>query len=243
MRKEWLMKFLALCVIVLFIGVSFQPIIAEETVSTKEESNYENYSFDEAKEYLFQTLVDISNNPDVKEFLIEHKRDLIRNNNDNYFKNAIQKINSQNPKLLKSVLFTKPEITVEYYETSYNRGLEIVDILGREKSSKFIEYISTFNPELFDELKDIIGNDDELYNKVLALKKISFSNNDIICMIITLLWFPVLPILFFDIAIWVLIEYLPFFPVLEKIFILTFAIFINPLIVIGEYFDCPVWWE
>jgi parallel beta-helix repeat protein len=32
MRKEWLMKFLALCVIVLFIGVSFQPVYAVDNV-------------------------------------------------------------------------------------------------------------------------------------------------------------------------------------------------------------------
>ena len=45
MKKEWLIKTLALGIVVLFIGVSFQPIIAEKTMSIEKESGYINADF------------------------------------------------------------------------------------------------------------------------------------------------------------------------------------------------------
>ena len=128
MKKEWLIKTLAVVIIVLFIGVCFQPIIAEETVSVEKESDYENWGFEEAKEYLFQTIIDIFNNPKVKVFLNEYKHDLFTN--DYNCKNAVKKILLQKPKLLKSMFFTKTKMIYEYLETNYNRGLELINILG-----------------------------------------------------------------------------------------------------------------
>ena len=178
MKKELLVKTLALGIVVLFISVSYQPIIAEKTTSVEKTSDYNNVDFEQAKHYLFQTIIDVSNNPMVKEFLNEHKHDLIINNNNNYdFKNAIQKIYSQNPRLLKSIFFTKPKMTYEYLETNYKRGLEIVDILGKEESLKMEESVKIVNPDLFNELKNIIANDEKLSNRVSVLKEM---NNDLI---------------------------------------------------------------
>jgi len=173
MKKEWLVKTLALGIVVLFISINYQPIIAEKTISVEKTSENESYDFEEAKEYLFQTIIDISNNPEVKEFLNEHKHDLIINNNNNYdCKNAIKKICSKNPKLLKSILFTKPEMTFEYLEKNYNRGLEIVDILGEEESLKIVESVKT-NPEFFVELKNIILNNKYLSDRITTIREIN----------------------------------------------------------------------
>ncbi|MDH7507510.1 MAG: hypothetical protein QHH15_06995 [Candidatus Thermoplasmatota archaeon] len=76
MKKKLFVKTLALSIVVLFIGVSFQPMIAEKTTLVEKESDCNNTNFERAKEYLFQTLIDIFNNPKVKEFLIEHKHNL-----------------------------------------------------------------------------------------------------------------------------------------------------------------------
>jgi hypothetical protein len=199
MKKEGIIKTLAIIIIILFISVSFKPIIAEETISAKKTSEHRNVDFKEAKEYLLQTLVEISNNLEVKTFLNEHKRDLIRKNNNNYdFRNSIQKIYNQNPKLLKSILFTKPEMTVEYLEKIYKKGLELYDILGNEESFDIAESISITNPELFNEIKNIIINNKELSDRISNLKQI---NNDlksnfdfwefpIICGILHIIAFP-----------------------------------------------------
>ena len=53
-------------VILLLIGIGIQPAIA--TIETKEEK------IDiEPKDYLFQTIIDIANNPDVKELVEQNK--------------------------------------------------------------------------------------------------------------------------------------------------------------------------
>ena len=199
MKKDWLVKTLALGIVALFICVSYQPIIAEKTVSVEKTSDYNNVDFEQAKEYLFRTLVDISNNPEVKAFLNQHKRDLIINNNNNYdCRNAIQKIHKQNPRLLKSIIFTKPKMTYEYLEKNFNKGLEIVDILGEEESLKIAESVKISNPELFNELKNIIANDEELSNKISVLKemnnnleyKLGFWDHPIICSLLAIYGLP-----------------------------------------------------
>jgi hypothetical protein len=173
MKKEWLVKTLALVVVVLFISVSFQPIIAEKTITVEKESDYEKVNFEKAKEYLFLTLVDISNNPEVKEFLYEHKHDLFTNKNNNYnCKDTIKKIWLQKPKLTKSILFTKPEMIYDYLDTYYNSGFEIFSIIGKEELSNTLESVKT-NPELFNELKNIITNNKELSNKISVLKEMN----------------------------------------------------------------------
>ena len=60
-----------LAVIVLFIGVSFQPIIAEETIAVEKTSDYENVGFEEAKEYLFQTIIDMADNQEIQRIILK----------------------------------------------------------------------------------------------------------------------------------------------------------------------------
>jgi lipopolysaccharide export LptBFGC system permease protein LptF len=201
MEKHLIKKGLVFAVILLFIGVSFQPIIAEKTISIEKESNNDNVSFEEAKEYLFQTIVDISNNPEVKQFMNEHKHILIPKNNNNYdCKNAIQKIYMQNPRLLKSILFTKPKMTYKYLETNYKKGLEIIDILGEEESLDIVESVNVTNPELFKELKIIIENDKVLSNRISVLEEMNnnleynldFWDNPIICSILLITYISII---------------------------------------------------
>lgn len=167
-------KWLVVGIILLFVSISFQPIIAEETVSVEKISNYENINFEQAKEYLFQTLVDIFNNPEVKQFLNDHKKDLVTNNNNNYgFRNAFQKIYRKNPRLVKSILFTRPKMTSGYLDKSYNNGIELIDILGEEESLDIVESVRITNPELFKRLNNIIENNEELSNRIIAFRKIN----------------------------------------------------------------------
>ena len=247
MNKEWLVKSFTLGIVVIFICVSFQPIIAEKTVSLKKESNNDNVDFEKVKEYLFQTLIDILNNPEVKQFLNEHKHDLITRNNNYDCKNAIQKISSQNPKLLKSIFITKPKMTYEYLETNYNRGLELYNILGEEESLKMIESIYVANPELFNELKDIIVNDKELYNRITTLGEMNEVLEPIppflrpICWILFISYLPSYFVVVFlgdYILVWLLKHNLQLLALIIQAFGSLFALSCNLKIFLMQLFYC-----
>ena len=174
MKKECLVKTLALGVIVLFISVSYQPIIAEETISVEKESNYDNCSFEEAKEYLFQTIIDISNNPEVKDLLKQSNQRLFTSDYD--YKDVFLHLLFRKPRLLKSLLFTRPKMTIEYLDKSYNNGAELINLLEEEESLDMVESVKITEPEMFNELKNIILNDEELSNQIFVLEEM---NNDL----------------------------------------------------------------
>ncbi len=71
MKKEWLLKTLALCIFALFISVSFQPIVAKDTISLERKSN--------TKQVLFETIHDIANNKEFRDIIkkYESKRSLL----------------------------------------------------------------------------------------------------------------------------------------------------------------------
>jgi hypothetical protein len=64
MKKEWLIKSLALVIVVLFIGVSFQPIIAKDTILPEKKSD--------SKE-LLETIFDIANNKDIQSIIQKYE--------------------------------------------------------------------------------------------------------------------------------------------------------------------------
>jgi len=192
MKRNWL----AIGIILLFIGVSFQPIIAENTVSVEKESNFNNVDFDEAKEYLFQTIIDISNDPEVKGLLKQNNHKIFTSDYDH--NSIFSQLFSEKPRLLKFILFTIPKMTYKYLEKSYNNGIEIFNKIGVEESSKIVESVKIAIPEIFNNLQNIILNDKDLSDKISILKemnneKISIIDGrdwetPIICFIISILF-------------------------------------------------------
>ena len=170
MKKDWLIKTLALGVVVLFISVSFQPIIAEKTISVEKTSDYNNVDFEQAKEYLFQTIIDISNNPDVKNLFEQLKYDHKIFTSDYDYKSVFSQLFLKKPSLLLSILFTKPSITYDYLDKSYNRGIKCVNILGEKQALEMTGSIKISNPDLMNEFNNIIKNDKELSNRILTLE-------------------------------------------------------------------------
>jgi len=168
-------KGLVLAIIVLFTSASFQPIIAEKNkiISVENESNYGNVDFDEAKEYLFQTIIDISNNPEVKELLKQSNQRIFSSDYD--FKDVFLQLLFKKPRLLKSILYTRPKMTIEYLDKSYNRGIEFVNIVGEEQALDILDSIKISNPDLLNEFNNIIKNNWELSYKELTLK--TMNNN------------------------------------------------------------------
>ena len=242
-------KSLAFTVIVLFIGVSFQPIIAEKTVSVEKESNYNNVDFEDAKEYLFQTLIAISSNPDVKELLKQNDHKVFTS--DYNYKSAFSQIFLKKPRLLLSILFTKPKMTYEYLEKNYNKVLEIIDILGIEETSNIGESVKISNPELFNDLQNIILNDKELSNRISVLEEMNnnlnsnlgFQNNSIICNILNIIITPFLLGMMFSLFLldWSMYRNNSLLCTISLWLFESFAIISVNIGLIMIAFNCPIW--
>ena len=195
MRTSFVKNGLVMVVILLFIGVAVQPSIA--TVQQEEEINTK------PKDYLFQTIIDIASNPDVKNLIEQYEDDWKHNNgflNYDIDRNFYRKIFFRNPWLFSSLIFTKPSVTYKYLESAYEQGCKIVNTLGEDKALEMIESIKINNPEVLEELNNIIMSNDELSNRLTILEEmnkelkpdIPLEYNPVVCAILTIILSPVL---------------------------------------------------
>jgi len=185
MNQRIICKTLAVAVIILFIGLAIQPSIA---VQTETEIDIE------PKDYLFQTIIDIANNPEVKNLLEKYGNDLFKVDID---RNVYRKLFLRNPRLMFNTLFTKPSMTIEYLDRCYNKGIEITNIIGEDKVIEIIKNAEVTDTKLFNEINDIITNDEELSSRIETLKEMNTESNSIlgypypiICSILGLLAIP-----------------------------------------------------
>jgi hypothetical protein len=195
-NPAWLYKTLVVGVIVLFIGLGVQPAIA--TVEPKTDI----IDF-EPKDYLFQTIIDISNNPDVKELLEQYDTNLFKVDIE---RSVYRKLLLRNPSLFFNMIFTKPSISSEYLNKCYKDGIEVTNIISEDKALEMIKNVKITDSKLFDELDNIISTDKELSERLVMLKEMNkvldFRDNPIICGIsvlvsigaITLFWILFCPI-------------------------------------------------
>ncbi len=212
-------KLIVLSIIALFVSVSLQPIIAEKIVSVEKESDYNNVDFEEVKEYLFQTIIDIANNPDVKNLFEQLKYNQKIFTSDYDYKSLFYQLFLKKPRLLLSILFTKPSITYEYLDKSYNRDIKCVNILGEKEALEMTYSVKISNPDLMDELNNIIKNDKELSNRILTLEIMNkdlkleppFMTHPIICAFMILMCIPIfILLLFFSIPMKIIMDNIDF---------------------------------
>jgi len=194
MKKDMLSKTLVMGIIILFVGVGVNPAFAVNIPENIEV---------EPKDYLFETIIEIANNPDVKELFEQYDYKIFTSDYD--YKDVFSQLFLKKPKLLLNILFTKPSITYEYLNKSYNRGIKCVNILGEKQALKMTDSIKISNPDILNELNNIIKNDKELSNRISTLK---IMNNDlkldspfmfypIICAFMILICIPIFILLLF----------------------------------------------
>ena len=82
--------------VILFISVAVQPSIA--TIQPEEEENVE------PKDYLFHTIIDIVNNPDVKNLLEQYNHEILSSDYD--YKGVFSQLLIKKPRLLFVMLFS-----------------------------------------------------------------------------------------------------------------------------------------
>jgi len=216
-------KGLVISVILLFIGVGVQPAIA--TVEPEEEIIDVN-----SKDYLFQTIINIANNPDTKNLLEQYKYDFFKVDIDRC---VYRKLLLRNPRLITSLLCSKPSLTCEFLDKCYNMGIEITKIIGEDKVLEIIESYELIDKELYYELNNIISKDEELSYRLSTLKKMNkelnpvspFMDHPIQCFIGCLIVISSYMIL---VPIFVIYELLDFFDVTPKFVNLLYNIKMIP---------------
>lgn len=143
MKKKILIG--SIIAVALLTLVSFSSAVGFQSVKNNLSNTNitDEWDFKYCKNYLFETLIEIYNNEDVK--------DLINSNNNNPFS-----INYNN----------RISLSVEKLDFLYNMGIKLVDRLGKKKA---LEILSNANPEFNEQLDTIIMGDEELSKRVNTL--------------------------------------------------------------------------
>ncbi len=185
MKQIIICKGLAVAVILLFLGLAIQPSVAvqpEADIDIK------------PKDYLFQTIIDIANNPEVKDLLEQYDNDLFKVDID---RSVYRKLFLRNPRLFRSLIFTKPSLTYENLNNYYNKGIELTKLIGENEVLDIVESIEITDRYFLNKFNNIISNDEELSNLFEALKeknneikpnaKLDFDTFPIICTILAII--------------------------------------------------------
>jgi len=156
-------KTLVIGMIILFTGVAVQPGIA--TLHPKEEIDVE------PRDYLFQTIIKIARNLDVKELFKQYNYQILPSDFD--YTDVFLQMLFKHIRLFFNMLFTKSSVTYDYLDKCYNNGIEICNILGEDKALKMVKPGEFINPEFFDELNNIILEDEELSDRIAILEEMN----------------------------------------------------------------------
>ena len=166
--------------VVLLTLVSFSSVVGYSSVKSNPSNTIitDEWDFEYCKDYLFETLVEISNNEDVN--------DLINSNNQNLFPS------NSNHRTLFPFRKNTNKLSVEHLDLLYKMGSMIIDRLGEDKVAEIMETRSIDKPEFADELDTIIMNDDELADRIYTLNRMNgeevsiadFEKTPIICFIL-----------------------------------------------------------
>ncbi|MGF3553716.1 MAG: hypothetical protein ACQXXF_00340 [Thermoplasmatota archaeon] len=191
--KKIILKPLVLGISLLFIALAFQPAMSKIEIKKEEV---------EPKQYLYETIIEIINNPDIKNLLnqVENKQ---KNNYNHYIacdldgKEVVQKLLFKKPYLLYTILFTESKLTINHLDSSYNRGCQAINILGEKNVIKTIESVEIVNPEVFDNIQNFVINNEGLQDRIITLinlnkeldPNIPFRNYSIICKTLLILFY------------------------------------------------------
>jgi hypothetical protein len=180
MRKNHLNKILVVSIVVLFIGIGIHPAFAkhpiESTDAIMDEGIYKATDID-PKDYLFQTIIDITNNQEAKILLESMKIDGSPIKFNYNFRSIYREILLEKPLLLLSIILSRASISHSYINNCFKMGSEITNIVGENRVIEIIDSTQVINTEFFNELNNIIMEDEYLSSRVTALQGMDFDPN------------------------------------------------------------------
>ena len=217
--------------------VSFSSVVGYNVVkNTQDEIITSEYDFEYCKDYLFETMVEISNNEDVK--------DLTSSNNQNMFPTNF------NQRTLFPVRRNTNKLSVEKLDLLYNIGIKLIDRLGEEKVAEIMETTNIEKPDFSDELFTTIMGNDDLRDRIYTLSEMNVESETlddefpIICGIIKIIFEPIS--IFFEILYRIMGTPNPFILITLFVFLyygITYnlmLIVLSPLYLLDEILNCSV---
>jgi len=173
MRKNHLSKILVIGIVVLFIGIGIHPAFAKHPIGSTDVKNkkgiYEAIDI-EPKDYLFQTIIDITNNPEARVLFESMKEDGSPLSNNYNTRDLFREILLNDPLLFVSIILSRASFSHSYLNSCYKMGSEIINIVGEDKALEIIDSTQIINSNFFNELNDIIMGDDYLSSRISTLQ-------------------------------------------------------------------------
>jgi hypothetical protein len=151
-------------VLILFIGVAVKPVIS--TVQN------ENGIHENPRNYLFQTIIKISRHPEIRVLLNQNNNNLISSNFD--FSSLFLDLEIRKSSLISSLFFIKSSTKIDNLNKVYNKGNELIEILGKDKTFEILESIRYNDLQMFDKINKIISKDVELNDRLNRLKEMNY---------------------------------------------------------------------
>jgi hypothetical protein len=183
MRKE-MIKTLVIGMMLLLVGIAFQPVVSTNELKIERIK---------PEQYLFETIEDAVDEPEINDYLEQIGNGLINYNIN--VRSAFLEIVLKNPRLITSVFFNLPAKNYNYLEKTYSLGIDTVKIIGEDRSIEIFNAFKEKNLEILDDLQIILLNDEELNERIGELESLNnlpksdfpFATNPIICSIFTTL--------------------------------------------------------
>jgi len=140
--------------VVLLISISFPNVIGNQSVKNTQEEYFitSKNDFEYYKNYLFETIVEISKNSDI--------RNLINSN-------------SKPQRIILPFIRNNIKFKVEHLELLFNLGLKLFNRLDDNKLKEYNENTDIDNLKLFDQVEPIIMGNDELRERIYTLNKMN----------------------------------------------------------------------
>ncbi len=160
--KRGFLIIMCISVCFLIISPSLNQTLESQSIKNSIKERINKEITEEAEEYLFQTIIDVANNPDVNDILKQNITNKFVFDYD--FKGIYSELIVKNPDFANMVI-TKPSISHDYLDKLFDIGVDMIDILGEEQVYEIMDTILISNTEVTNKVKNIIFNDAELSNR------------------------------------------------------------------------------
>jgi len=241
-------KGVSVAVILLFIGLAFAPSINANINKTlvdltqnKETPKVEDMA---PKKHLFETIIEIANNPDIKKLSVQYTKNLFTI----YFdkKVELKQLFFKNFRILFQLLFAKPSLTYDYLESIYDKGTKLASLFSQDDVAEMMESLSITNPEVLDKSIYIIKNNESLSKKISTLKELNKDikpnqrpwNFTIICTILAIITLPLVIGMMAYIVAFIFPSLASFYAYILFILLFPIMIILLPFAIIAELLGC-----
>ncbi len=196
------------------------------------------------KEHLFETIIEIANNSDIKKLSVQYTKNLFTI----YFdkKVELKQLFFKNFRILFQLLFAKPSLTCDYLESIYDKGTKLASLFSQDDVAEMMESLSITNPEVLDKSIYIIKNNESLSKKISTFKELNKYikpnqrpwNFTIICTILAIITLPLVIGMMAYMVAFIFPSLASFYAYILFILLFPIMIILLPFAIIAELLGC-----